>query len=151
MVFNQLSSIKEISIDGFQVVSGNMFAHMPRTMGPSCTLWWSSINFSKYALEALNKCEHVRIEVNAAKRCLLIIPVTASDRDGVRWVKNTKGNIEPRKMECKQFTTPLFETWGWDKDCVYRATGQLVTADKKVMLLFNFNDAESWRAKEQKA
>ena len=85
------------------------------------------------------------------KRCLLIIPVTSSDRDGVRWVKNAKGTIEPRKMECKQFTMPLFETWGWDKNCVYRATGQLVTAEKKVMLLFNFNDAESWRAKEQRA
>ena len=148
MAFTQLSSIKEISIDGFQVVSSNMFSHMPRSFGPACTLWSNSINFSKYALEALNRCENIRIEVNPVKRCLLIIPVTSSDRDGVRWVKNAKGTIEPRKMECRQFTTPLFDTWGWDKDCVYRAPGQLVTADKKVMLLFNFNDPESWRLKE---
>ena len=151
MNYDQLSPIKEISIDGFQVVSGNMFSHMPRSMGPSCTIWWNSINFSKYAIVALNNCENVRIEVNPSKRCILIIPVTSSDRDGVRWVKNAKEGVEPRKMECKQFTLPLFETWGWDRDCVYRATGQLVTSDKKVMLLFNFSDPEKWKAKEHQS
>ena len=149
MFFDPLSPVKEISIDGFQVVSGKMFSHTSRIMGPSCTLWSNSINFSKYALVALNNCELVRIEVNPSKRCLLIIPVTTSDRDGVRWVRNTKDGVEPRKMECKQFTTSLFETWGWDKNCVYRAMGKLVTSDKKVLLLFNFTEPEEWKAREQ--
>ena len=147
MNFDQVTPIQEISIEGYQVVSGSMFSHMPRNMGPTCTIWPGSINFSKYSLFMLNKCEHVRIEVNSAKRKILIIPVTSADRDGIRWIKNGKQSIEPRKMECKQFTAPLYEAWGWDEECVYRASGQLVTADQKVMLLFDFNNPEQWKGR----
>ena len=52
-----------------------------------------------------------------------------------------------RKLDCKHFTMPLYEAWGWDRLNVYRATGQLVTADKKVMLLFDFTYPENWRGK----
>lgn len=39
------NSIPEISIDGFKVVSGKMFAHLPRKGEPTCTLWNNSISF----------------------------------------------------------------------------------------------------------
>ncbi len=149
MVSNQFFPIREISIDGFQVVSSAMFERVTKTKEPTCTFWWNSISFSKPAVEALNNCERIRIEVNTAKRCILIIPVTATDRDGIRWVKSSKQVMVPRKMDCLQFTTPLFEAWGWDKEFVYRATGQLVSVEKKVMLLFNFSEPENWRMKEQ--
>ena len=142
-----LAPIQEISTEGFHVVSSSMFVHLPRKKRPTCTIWPNSINFNKAALTALNSCEHIRIEVNPAKKCLLIIPVTASDRDGIKWVKYSKNNFEPRKMECKKFTVTLFETWKWDLGNIYRAMGQLVTADKKVMLLFNFTTPECWRSK----
>ena len=149
MNYVQLSPIREINIEGFQVVSGGLFCQRAWNMRMTCTLWQNEIFFSKYAVAALNNCECVRIEVNPAKRCLLIVPVTSSDRDGIHWIKDTKDGIESRKMECRQFATPLFETWGWEKDCVYRTTGQLVTSDKKVMLLYNFTDPEKWKTKKQ--
>ena len=37
------------------------------------------------------------------------------------------------------------ETWKWKEDHVYRAVGRIVTADKKVMLLFDFSKAENWK------
>ena len=147
MPYENYTQIKEISVEGFQVVSSSMFAHCPRRSGPTCTLWSTSINFNKAALIALNSCEHIRIEVNPAKRCLLVIPVTASDRNGIKWVKLANNKYETRKMECKKFTLPLFETWKWDPDTIYRTMGQLVTADQKVMLLFNFTAPECWSNK----
>ena len=147
MSFDQITPIQEISIEGFKVVSSSMFSRLPRHMIPTCTLWPSSINFSKYSIYMLNKCELVRIQVNTAKRSILVVPVTASDRDGVRWMKNTKKDIESRKMDCKQFTLPLYDAWGWDKECVYRSVGQLVTYERKVMLLFDFNYPEKWKGK----
>ena len=87
MNFVQTAPIQEISVEGFQVVSGSMFAHLPRHLSATCTLWPDSINFSKYAIYMLNNCERIRIEVNTAKRCILVVPVTANDRDGVRWMK----------------------------------------------------------------
>ena len=56
-------------------------------------------------------------------------------------------SIESRKMDCKQFTLPLYDAWGWDKECVYRSVGQLVTYERKVMLLFDFNYPEKWKGK----
>ena len=147
MTFDQITPMQEISIDGFQVVSGSMFAHMPRSMRPTCTIWPDSICFSKYSIYMLNNCEHVRIEVNTAKRCMLIVPVTSGDRDGVRWAKLKNQNVEARKLDCKQFTLPLYDAWDWDRLNVYRTSGQLVTADKKVMLLYDFNYPENWKGK----
>lgn len=141
-------AIQEISKDGFQVVSGEMFRRALRVSSPAATVWPNRISFSKAALVALNNCERVRFEINAAKRCMLVVPVTEKDKDNVRWTKNTK---EPavRMIECLAFTRQLYESWGWKGDLAYRATGRVVSADKKVMLLFDFSDAESWKYKEK--
>lgn len=109
--------IPEISHDGFQVVSGEMFKHMQRISQPSATLWYNSISFSKASVQALNNCERVRIEVNPSTKCLLIVPVTIKDKDNIHWVKNVK-DPQARKIECKAFTAQLFETWGWKPDYV---------------------------------
>lgn len=140
--------IPEISHEGFQVVSGEMFKHMQRISQPSATLWCNSISFSKASVQALNNCERIRIEVNPSTKCLLIVPVTIKDKDNIRWVKNIK-DPQARKIECKAFTAQLFETWGWKPNYVYRTTGRIVSVDKKVMLLFDFSEPESWLWKER--
>lgn len=136
----------EINLDGFQVVSSDMFAHATRQVDPSCTLWYTSISFNKVAFTALNNCERVRIEINTQKRCILIIPVTAKDKDGIKWARNSR---EPaaRRIECRGFTNQLYKLWEWDAEYVHRVTGRLVIADKKVMLLFDFSSPERWKYK----
>ena len=140
---NRSTAIDEISLEGFKIVSGDLFMHAPRRSCPTCTIWRDSIGFSKRAVEELNTCERIRIQVHPDKRCILIVPVTMNDKDGIRWIKNTK---EPaaRKMTCKSFTSQLFEVWGLDPRCAYRANGRVVTSDHKVMLLFDFLDPETW-------
>ena len=140
--------IKEISKEGFQVVSGEMFRRIFRAGQPTVTLWPNSISFSKAALQALNLCERIRVEVNLAKHCILIVPVTEKDRDNVRWLKSRK---EPaaRKLECTSFTSQLYDSWGWKKDLAYKVAGRIVTAETKVMLLFDFNMPECWKFKDK--
>lgn len=140
--------IQEISIEGFQVVSGEFFKNPQRFTEPTSTLWFNSISFNKASLNALNGCERIRIEVNINTKGILIIPVTAKDKDNVRWTKNKKNPIT-RKIDCTAFTSKLFESWGWDKKLVYRATGRIVTAENKVMLLFEFNKPETWTLSEK--
>lgn len=140
--------IQEISKEGFQVVSGQMFQRVLRLGQPTATIWPNSVSFSKAALQALNVCERIRIEVNAAKRCILIVPVTEKDPDNVRWLKSGK-ELTARKIECTAFTSQLYNSWGWKKDLAYRVTGRIVTAEKKVMLLFDFSAPENWKYKEK--
>lgn len=92
----EATAIPEISFDGFQVVSGEMFRQISRTSQPTITLWYNSISFSKAAITALNNCERVRIEVNPNSRGILLVPVTTRDKDGVRWLTKVK-NPQPRK------------------------------------------------------
>lgn len=146
MAFND--EIQEISKEGFQVVSGDMFRRILRMGQPTSTIWPNSITFSKASLQALNMCERIRIEVNPEKRCILIAPVTEKDKDNVRWLKSGKEQTA-RKIECTAFTSQLYDSWGWKKELAYRATGRIVTAEKKVMLLFDFSLPESWKFKEK--
>ena len=143
-----IEEIREVSMDGFQVVSGDMFRSITRLNLPAITLWYNSISFSKASVVMLNNCERVRIEVNPKTRCILLIPVTSKDKDAVRWAKTGK-EVQPRKIECLAFTSQLFDGWGWDRKRVYRTTGRIVSSDKKIMLLFDFSNPESWPMKEK--
>ena len=143
MIGKSASFIPEISLDGFQTVSGDLFLNPCYKGYPTCTLWYSSICFNKEALRSLNNCERIRIEVNCDQKCILIIPVTSGDKDGVRWSKRTDDPVT-RKMECRQFTSMLYEKWNWAADQVFKAKGRIVSSDGKVMLLFDFSNAENW-------
>ena len=101
------------------------------------------------ALQSLNSCERVRIEVNPKTKGLLVIPVTIQDKDGVRWVQGAD-KITPRKIFCREFSSQLYETWKLNLRYVYRAKGKLVSSDKKVMLLFDFSKPENWQYREGK-
>ncbi len=140
---DQINSIKEISMDGFQVVSGSMFRHRTQFTSPTATIWPDYIGFNKNALLSLNNCERVRIEVNTAKRCILVVPVTESDRDGIRWAKNTQIPAQ-RKMWCEAFAAQLYDIWELDSQMAYKATGKPVSADGKIMLLFDFSNPDCW-------
>ena len=143
-----IEELQTVSMEGFQVVRGEMFRRLTRLTEPSITFWYNSISFSKASLTALNLCERVRIEVNPKTRCILLIPVTCSDKDAIRWAK--LGNEpQPRKIDCVAFTSQLYETWNWDRNSVYRAVGRLVTADRKLMLLFDFSNPEHWLFKDK--
>ena len=139
-------NIQEISREGFQVVSGDLFQRPLRLSAPTATIWPSSICFSKAALIALNNCERIRIEINPSTRCMLVIPVTEKDKDSVKWTKNVK-DPNTRKIECTAFTRKLYETWGWNDTLAYRTTGRVVSSEKKVMLMFDFNTTDSWKFK----
>lgn len=147
MTTTQISTIKEISTEGFQVVGGELFTHAPRKSEPSCSINYYSISFNKMSVCALNSCDRVRIEVNPKTKCILIVPVTVKDKDGIRWTKNVKEPIG-KKIECKAFTQQLYEMWKWESNLGYRAIGQLVSSDKKVMMLYDFSNPEIYKCKE---
>ena len=138
-----INPIEEVSLEGFQIVASDMFIHLPRKSEATCTIWPSRVSFSKLTLSALNNCEFVRIEVNPRTKCLIVVPVTSSDKDSIRWIKGAK-EFCIRNMESKRFGEQLYESWGLDTAYNYRAVGRLVTAKQIVLMLFDFNNAERW-------
>ena len=139
-----LGEAQEISMDGFQVVSASMFSNCyQRHDLPTITMWNSHISFSKAAVNALNNCDRVRIEVNSEKRGVLLIPVTSKDKDGIRWMKAGK-EPQGRRLECRPFMEMLYRNWGWNKKNVYRSHGRIVVCDQKIMLFFDFSSPDNW-------
>ena len=145
-MFRTAEEIQEIDLEGFQVISGELFRGLSKPHIPTLTIWNDSICFSKAAVTSLQNCERIRIEVDNGKKLILVSPVTTSDRNNVRWAKVGK-DVSPRRIDCKAFTIPLYEQWAWKKDRVYRSVGRLVMADKKLMMLFDFNNNENWEYK----
>lgn len=138
-----MDEIQEISLEGFKVVSGELFRGQLAYDRPICTLWSDSISFSKSSVMALNSCERIRVEINLEKKCILVVPVTAKDKDNVKWLKTEKGP-QAKKITCRSLAKKLYDAWSWEEDHVYRAGGRLVTVENKVMLLYDFNNCESW-------
>ena len=97
-------------------------------------------------MNALNGCERILIQVNTKTKGILIVPVSSKDKDGILWLKDSKV-VQAKKLDCKAFSSQLFKTWGLDPEYVYRSYGRVVTTDKKVMLLFDFQDTENWKYK----
>lgn len=143
----QINAVEEVSLDGFQIVAAEMFVHLPRKGEATCSIWPSKLSFSKLVLSSLNNCEYVRIEINPITKCLVVMPVTSSDKNSIRWIKGQK-EFTVRNMESKRFGDQIYSMWGLDPNYNYRAIGHLVTANKKVMMLFDFNTAELWKSKK---
>lgn len=143
MGMNTIGNIQEIDLDGFQVVKGDMFLCNASRHAMMMSIWPDSISFSKTSIQALNNCERVRLEVNSESKTILVIPVTAQDKDNVRWISSK--SQKSRRIGCERFTYMLYRTWGWDTELAYRSEGKLVSANNKVMLLFPFDQAENWK------
>lgn len=142
-----IGAFEEITLEGFQIVNSNMFMHLPRKGEPSCSLWPNRLSFNKLSLQVLNNCEYVRMEVNPTSKKLLVIPVASKDKDAIRWVKG-QHELNIRYFESKRFGDTVYEAWGLDNRLNYRAPGHLVSSNGKVMLLFDFSQAETWKTKE---
>ncbi len=144
-----METVTDISLEGFKVVSSDYFYAPTRMQVPTLTIWDGSIGFSRQDLAMLNNCENVMIQVNTESRKIIVIPSTSKDKDAVRWIKRTNP-LEARKLTCKRLTDSLYSVWEWDINYIYRTTGKLVTANNKVMLLFDFSEPESWKRPEAK-
>jgi hypothetical protein len=131
-------AIGDISLDGFQTVMGHYFSHL---VEPFLTLRGNNISFNMSAYKALDCVETVQIMVNQASRRILVRPISSSEVDAIRWIKNTEAP-HSKPIECASFSRPLFEVWKWNPKSRYRASGKLVKNDKKLMLLFDFSSPE---------
>ena len=141
------NGVEEVSLDGFQIVKSEMFIQKQRKSDGSCSIWPNKISFSRTTLRMLNNCEYIRLEVNPNTKCLLVVPTHSSDKDSIRWLKGQK-DPHVRDMESKEFGDEIYKAWGFDRELNYRAIGKLVIAQSKIMMLFDFTKAMTWKTKQ---
>jgi len=130
--------IEEISLDGFQIVQMDMFTRNFSHCTITCSIWPERITFSNASLKALNNCEFIRLHVNMECRSILVVPVSSSDKDHLRWVSGERKTVT-RTLFSSSFGKDLYKGWGLDPNYSYQATGRLVCSKNKVMLLYDFS------------
>lgn len=140
-MFDRDYAISDISLEGFQVVSGHYFV---RCNEPAMTLWQTAISFNAASFAALNNCDMVQILVNDKKRCIIVKPVSSKEKDALNWNKKSP-KASHNRIECASFGRQLYEQWNFEPENRYRASGRLVQCDSKVMLLYDFSHPESWK------
>lgn len=135
------SLMTEIDLEGFQVVNSQYFSTMN---APQMTIWCDSVSFSQAAYSMLNNCEAISIMLNKDKKQILISPSPTANANSVAWRKG-KNVTKYCKISCTTFAQKLFDDWGLDDTYRYRTIGRMVQSDKKVMILFDFAQAEKWK------
>ena len=77
--------------------------------------------------------------INEAQKSFLVKPSASKDNDAIRWVKG-KETLKIARIECTAFAKQIFKMWDLNENYRYRAVGRLVQAEKKIMLLFDFEE-----------
>lgn len=125
------TGVEPISIEGFQVVSGEFFSHANNYITPSCKIWSSEITFDRLALAALNCCVRIGLEVHPQMKSLLVVLVVMRE---VYYGKRSP-EISSYKL-CKILT----ELHGWDPAGSYRVPGKIEMSARSA--LFSLDKAE---------
>ena len=130
-----------LSMDGFQVVRREFFAH---TKEPS-------LSFSRYqayvnaaCLAQFEDAECAQVLINPQKHILALRPCQDSLRDSLLWCVTSDGHKRPRKSTCKLFFAKIAAMMGWDQNFRYRISGRRVCANGEALLVFDLADAEAY-------
>ena len=135
--FNELS-LDEVSMEGFSIVNGEYFK---KPIEPILTIRDHCLTFNGAAYKALNLVNSIQIFVHKTNRRILVTPASSDDQNSLIWLKNPT-DLSSHSLECTSFARQLFQTYGWIQQNAYRSSGRLVTANNKVMLLFDFSNPE---------
>lgn len=130
--------LNEIDLDGYQVVRSQYFQKQAE---PILTLCSNAIAFGQGAYQAFNNCEAVHILLSDKTKSILVRPASTSSTDAVVW-RRSKAEPKYCKLDCPQLARKIYDQWGLDKNLRYKAFGRLVQAEQKILLLFDFNEAE---------
>lgn len=133
-----ISMLKQVSLDGFQVVNSTLFCSLN---SPSMSIWVDSISFSQASYAALNNCEAISIMLNNSTKEILITTVSSNAQNAVNWKKG-KEVVKYCKINCASFTKPIFEDWGYEEKAKYKAIGRLVQVNGKIGIIYDFTNAE---------
>lgn len=138
--------IEDISLEDFRVVPADIFSDVT---DPVMTLYNDSFAFSTQAHRALNNCDNIQIMINIEKRQIVIKPSTSKEDDILCW-KSNSNNTNFKRFRSFSLVTQVFGAWNLNPKLKYKANGRLVKSDHKVMLLFDFTNADAYERNNKK-
>ncbi len=126
------------SLDGFQVVRGEFFAH---TCEPSITFVDCKVYVNTACIRKLSDNDYIQILVNPDAKKLAVRPCKESDKDSFRWCTATEKR-GPKHITCRIFFAKVFTLMGWDPKDRYKLLGKLIRSKGRMLFVFDLTSPE---------
>ena len=138
LVDMEIGEDDSFSLDGFQVVRGEFFAH---TYEPSITFVDCKVYVNKACIRKLSEFDYIQILVNPDEKKLAVLPCDESEKDSFRWCSATDKR-SPKQITCKIFFAKVFTLMGWNPKDRYKMLGKLINSKNQMLFLFDLCSPE---------
>ena len=128
----------DFSLDGFQVVRGEFFAHIYE---PSITFADCKVYVNKACIRKLCEFDYVQILVNPEVKKLAVHPCDESEKDSFRWCSATEKR-NPKQITCKIFFAKVFTLMKWNPKDRYKLLGKLIRKKDQLFFVFDLNSPQ---------
>lgn len=133
--------IEDINLKGFIVVEHQFFE---KEKIPSMSLFRRKVTFNKESHILLDKCQAIQMMVNFESRQIIARPMSSADEDSIIWHNEKLKDPFVSDIGCPLMTTRIYKEWKLNPNYRYKTRGRLVKSEKKLMLLFDFNEADAY-------
>ena len=138
------SELEALDLSSYTIIGGQLFRKERR---PYMNIFPREISFSDEARILLNSCQAIKILINEKKRTIAIKGAYPSEGHSLIWSNGNRKKKHIPRYACPKLTSFLYEAWGLDPKYRYKTFGELVQYADKPMVLFDFNNAESFAVK----
>ena len=128
--------VDRFNFDGFEVVRREWFS---KANCPAITFKYGSVVLNVRAIRKLGKCSHILFLMNPEQKLLIVKPCKEDDKDSQQCSRvGKRGEVVPRMINCKGFTTKLYQNMKWRSDGTYKMLGTLFNIKDTNEKLFAF-------------
>ena len=137
----RLAEEANFSFAGYQVVRREFISHC---FDPAMTIRGNSITFNNSCISKLENATYIQFLINPTERKLAIRPCDEGARDAVRWCVVKGDKRKSREINCKPFTTKLYDLMGWEQIYRYKLQGMRINYQGECLYLFDLSTNETF-------
>ena len=123
----------------FRVVSAQLFS---TKLYPAVTISKGKIRFNSACMKRFEDVEYVELLFNAVEKCLAVRPCEKDNANAIQWGSLKDGKWVVKERSCRGFSTPLYETMGWNEELRYRMRGSFMGDSENKVMIFDLEEPE---------
>lgn len=130
------------SLEGFQVVRGEFFAHMYE---PSITFNNCKVTLNTACIKKLPFVNYIQFLVNRDTMKLVVRPCSEEVKDSFLWCTEKAGKRKPKQITCRVFFAKLVALMKWNPDYRYKMLGKIINNGEEYLIVFDLTATETYQ------
>lgn len=130
------------SLEGYQVVRGEFFAHMYE---PSITFNNSKVSLNTACIKKLPFVNYIQFLVNRDTMKLVVRPCSEEIKDSFLWCTEKAGKRKPKQITCRVFFAKLVALMKWNPNYRYKMLGKIINNGEEYLIVFDLTATETYQ------